>query len=397
MLPFVRMPRFYRFLWVFFACWGAGVARADAPPQPEPEVVELPSSVTTGDPAVDTIHMEWYAPQHLAIGAKAPAIIALHSLGGDINVPRGFARYFAQRGIGAAVMELPYHFHRAIPGVSPASRFVSRDSAVVALSWQQSYADVSSVLTWLEARPDVDPNRLGATGISLGAITIHGAMGQDPRIKAAVTFVGGGDFPYIYKNSTLLDPFGGKRKVTPEDEAVLKPVDPITFASVNRPRRVLMIQGARDLVIPPYASKELWNALGRPPIRWVDCGHFGFNLALPQAHRAAISFLQSAWTDAEQNGDDASRLRAPKIYAPTVKAGLLSGLDSNLTPAITVQVASLGTRPDHLAWVHADVGLTGRGPYVGIAATITSFIDVGYGRRLGGNKFRPYVGTQIAF
>lgn len=392
------MARFYRFLWVFFACWGVGIARADAPVEPEPEIVQLPSTVTTGNSVVDTIRFEWYAPQHLTAGVRAPAVVALHSLGGDINVPRGFARYYSERGIGAAVMELPYHFHRAIPGVSPASRFVSSDSAVVALAWKQSYADVSSVLTWLEARPDVDSNRLGASGVSLGAITIHGVMGQDARIKAAVTFVGGGDFPYIYKHSTLLNPFSGHQRQTgPEDTALLQSIDPITFASVNRPRRVLMIQAARDLVIPPHASKELWNAIGRPPIRWVDCGHFGLNLALPQAHRAALAFLQSAWADAEQNGEDASRLRAPRIYVPTVKAGLLSGLDSNLTPALTVQVVSIGTRSDHLAWVHADVGITGRGPYVGIAATITSFIDVGYGRRLGGNKFRPYVGTQIAF
>ena len=392
------MTRFTRFLWVFFACWGAGVARADAPAEPEPEVVQLPSTVTTGNPAVDTIRFEWYAPQHIAAGSRAPAIVALHSLGGDINVPRGFARYFSQRGVGAAVVELPYHFHRALPGVSPASRFVGSDSEVVALSWKQSYADVSSVLTWLEARPDVDPNRLGANGVSLGAITIHGVMGQDPRIKAAVTFVGGGDFPYIYQNSTLLNlSLGRRRRVGPEDIATLQPIDPLALAPNNRPRRVLMIQAARDLVIPPYASKELWNALGRPPIRWVDCGHFGLNLALPQAHRAAFAFLQSAWNDAEQNGEDTSRLRAPKIYIPTLKAGLLSGLDSNLTPAVTVQVASLGTRPDHLAWVHADVGFTGRGPYVGLAATITSFVDIGYGRRLGGRKFRPYIGTQVAF
>ncbi|RYF47485.1 MAG: alpha/beta hydrolase [Cytophagaceae bacterium] len=298
------MTRFFQFIWILFAFWGAGSAYA----QPKPEIVQLPSSVTTGNPTLDTIHFEWYPAQNLGVNGKAPAIIALHSLGGDINVPRGFARYFASRGIGAAVMELPYHFHRALPGVGPASRYLSSDVNVTALSWKQAYADVSTVMDWLEARPDVDKNRLGATGISLGAVTIHGVMGLDPRLKAAVTFVGGGDFPDIYKRS-ILSRFvlHSKYKVTPEDVTTLRQVDPLAFASANRPRRVLMIQAARDLVIPPRSSQELWNALGRPPIRWLDTGHFGINLAQPQAHRAAFEFLQNAWDDAEVTAQPTTR------------------------------------------------------------------------------------------
>ncbi|BCM90181.1 hypothetical protein IAD21_02032 [Abditibacteriota bacterium] len=390
------MTYLYRFIWIFFAFWGAGIAHAQT--DPEPQIVQLPSSVTTGNPTLDVIHFEWYPAQHLGADGKAPAIIALHSLGGDFDVPRGFARYFARRGIGAAVVELPYHFHRAQLGVDPASRYLSADSNLAAQTWKQAYSDVSSVLTWLEAQPSVDKNRLGATGISLGAVTIHGVMGQDPRLKAAVTFVGGGDFPYIFKHSAITR-FSPRRgyKITDDDIAILHQIDPLAFASNNLPRRVLMIQGARDLIIPPRASHELWKALGRPPIRWLDTGHFGIGLILSEAHSVSYSFLQNAWNDAEQHGNDASRLRPPKIYAPVVKAGVLSGLDSNLTPAITVQVASIGTRPDHLAWVHADVGLTGRGFYAGIAATLNSFVDIGYGRRLGGDKFRPYVGTQLAF
>ncbi|RYX85429.1 hypothetical protein EON83_05540 [bacterium] len=404
------MSRFYYSIWVLLAFWGVNGAHAqsqqDAQPTPtpaahaptEPEIVQLPSAVTTDYPALNTIHFEWYAPQNVGVTGKAPAIIALHALGGDINVPRGFARYFAKRGIGTAVIELPYHFHRALPGVGPASRYLSSNADEAALTWKQAYSDVSTVLTWLESRTEVDTTRFGAVGISLGAVTIHGVMGQDPRLKAAVTFVGGGDFPYIYEHSVISRiALHSDHQITAEDSAILRQIDPIAFASANRPRRVLMIQSARDIVIPPHSSQELWKALGRPPIRWLDFGHFGVNLALKQAHSATLSFLQSAWTDAEEHGNDASRLRAPKIWAPVVKAGILSGLDSNLTPALTVQVASFGTRPDHLAWVHADVGITGRGPYVGIAASINSFIDIGYGRRLGGDKFRPYVGTQIAF
>ena len=370
--------------------------RAEAKPPP-PRSVQLPSALPSGVANVDTIHFEWYPAQNTG-GKAAPAVVVLHALGGSINVSQSFARYFARKGVSAAVMELPYHYHRALPGVAASSRFVSRDAHEVAQAFGEAMSDVSTIVTWMDEQPGVDTSRIGGVGVSLGAITLHGAMGRDARIKAGVTFVGGGDFPLITSTSTLARLFlNSASTVTPEQRAILKTVDPLTLADKNRPRRVLMIQAARDLLIPPRSSQELWEALGRPPIRWLDFGHFGLNFAIPSARKAALSFLNSAWADAEQNPDDASRLRAPGIYAPVVKAGILSGLDSNVTPALTVQVLNFGTRPDHLSWVHADVGMTGRGPYVGLAATITQFFDIGLGRRLNGDKFRPYVGAQIAF
>ena len=36
-----------------------------------------------------------------------------------------------------------------------------------------------------------------------------------------------------------------------------------------------MIQAARDLIVPPADAVKLWNALGEPPIRWLDTNHFG--------------------------------------------------------------------------------------------------------------------------
>ncbi len=345
---------------------------------------------------MDAIHVEWY-PAQTGEG-KRPAVIVLHALGGSINIAQGFARHLSRHGVSAAVMEMPYHYHRALRGVSPSSRFVSRDASVAAQAFGQAESDVSTVVTWMIAQPSVDAARIGGIGVSLGAITLHAAMGLDARIGAGVTFVGGGDFPLITTTSPIARLIlHSKSSVSPQERAILAPVDPLSLANRNRPRRVLMIQAARDLLIVPRASEELWKALDYPPIRWLDVGHFGLNLAVPAAQRAALSFLTAAWEDKAEHGDDASRLRAPNIYSPTLKAGLLSGLDSSLTPAITLQVLSIGNRPDHLSWVHADVGMSGAGPYVGLAATVTQFFDLGIGRRLGGKRFRPYVGAQVAF
>lgn len=386
--------KLFRFLALVVVLMGASAPTWARPPAPR--TVQLPSALPSGVANVDTIRFEWYPAQN-AKNASAPAVVVLHALGGSINVSQSFARFFARHGISAAVMELPYHYSRALPGVAPSSRFVSRDAHEVAQAFGQAESDVSTLVTWMLAQPGVDSTRVGGVGVSLGAITLHGAMGRDPRIRAGVTFVGGGDFALITSTSILARLFlNSKTNVSDEERAILKTVDPISFASGNRPRRVLMIQAARDLLIPPKSSQELWEALGRPPIRWLDLGHFGLNFAIPSARKAAFSFLNAAWDNANSGGD-ASLLRAPRIYAPVVKAGILSGLDSNATPALTVQLIGIGTRRDHLAWIHGDVGLTGRGPYVGLAAPINQFLDIGIGRRLNGDKFRPYVGAQITF
>ena len=46
--------------------------------------------------------------------------------------------------------------------------------------------DVAAAISYLERRPDVDPQRIGAVGMSMGGEEAIGAMATDPRIKATV-------------------------------------------------------------------------------------------------------------------------------------------------------------------------------------------------------------------
>lgn len=304
---------------------------------------------------------------------------------------RELATFLAKRGIASATVTLPYHMKRLPRGDLPIRHFVASDARAVVQAFNQSAADVSSVITWLQARPDVDGSKISVVGASLGAIVTHLVMGRDARVSAGVSILGGGDLPGIYRHS-VLGRFVVRPRVTltPADEALLREVDPLTFAQNNQPRRVLMIAGARDLVIPPHNAQVLWQALGNPPLRWVDTNHFGLALRPRATQLAALSYLQSVW-----NGTPL--VQAPQIRVPTLKFGLISGLDARVSPAATLQVFSLGTRRDHLSIAHADVGITGRGPFASVAATVNQFADVGIGRRLKGARFRPYVSLHVAF
>jgi fermentation-respiration switch protein FrsA (DUF1100 family) len=61
---------------------------------------------------------------------------------------------------------------------------------------------------------------------------------------------------------------------------VLAPIDPITCAANLKDRKVLMVAGKRDDIVPPRATEALWKAAGKPRILWYDCTHYGAALYL---------------------------------------------------------------------------------------------------------------------
>lgn len=383
---------FSRFLLCLFLL---GPSHSVWPQTPAPVEVTLPSALPSGNAVNDRLIFSFYPARRVAgETGRVPAVVLLHLLDTKRNQQmKSFARFLAARGIASAVVTLPYHMKRLPPGDVPIRHFLGSDAPTVVQAFNQSASDTSQVVSWLLQRPDVDPQRIGIIGISLGAIVTHLVMGRDARLNGGVAILGGGDLPDIYRRS-VLSRFAVKNRVTitPEIAAQLRAVDPLTEAANNQPRRVLMIEGARDLVIPPRDAEELWRALGRPPIRWVDVNHPGLALAPKSVQRAALTYLRSVW-----NGTPLTQSQAPKIYLPTLKFGVISGLDSKVTPAATLQVFSLGTRRDHLSLLHADVGLSGRGLFAGFAATINQFADVGLARRLSGHRFRPYLSLHLSY
>lgn len=383
----------FLFSWLLLAALAApGPGRAQAP-----EVFRMPSAVRTGSAVNDIVWVTFYRATPTA--TASPAVILVHPIGerrGDLlgRFMHRLARRFAEKGISCAFMALPYHLERGLRTENNALHFIGPNADADVQALTQASSDISTVFTWLSQRPGVDPRRIGVVGISLGAIVAHLAMGQDARLTVGVALEGGGDLPNLFEHSLevrLHGHFSAAALAAGRDK--LGAVEPLAFAGRNRPRRVLLIQAARDLYVPPHNATLLWEALGRPPIQWVDVDHFAFVLAGASLADTATAYLTRVW---EGHADDPSPL--PRFRVPAIKAGLLTGLDSTITPVIDLRLLTLGTRRDHLALFHADAGLTLRGPYAGLAVTVTPFIDVGVGRRLlGGHALRPYASLQFPF
>jgi dienelactone hydrolase len=134
------------------------------------------------------------------IDGKLPAMVLVHG-GGGTAFPE-WAQLWAKRGYVALAMDLAGHGEKRkrLPDGGPnqddASRFQKND---VKDMW--SYHAVAAVIrghSLLRSMPNVDPDRIGITGISWGGYLTCIVAGVDARFKVAVPVYGCG---YIHENS----------------------------------------------------------------------------------------------------------------------------------------------------------------------------------------------------
>jgi dienelactone hydrolase len=251
----------------------------------------FPSPVTTIDTENNTVHCEYFQPRRDGSEPRAPAVVVLHILGADFALSRYYAARLADRGVGALFLKLPYYGERRPPG----KRFLSTDLKRTVAAMRQGVCDVRRAVTWLASRPEVDPARLGVTGISLGGVVAAIAASVDPAIERAVLLLAGGglaeilwEMPEAAGYRALWLAAGRSKR---DLEALTRPYDPLTYAEGMRGKRVLMMAARVDEVIPPRAAIALWEAAGKPPLRWLDCGHYSAVGYLLPAMREAVDFL----------------------------------------------------------------------------------------------------------
>ena len=254
--------------------------------------VRFPSPIVTADPENNTVHAEYFRPRGPE-ARRRPAVIVLHILGADFALSRYVAARLADRGVAALFVKLPYYGERRPAG--DARRFLSADINRTILSMRQGVCDVRRAAAWLAGRPEVDPMRLGVTGISLGGIIASLAAAIDPCLNRGAFLLAGGDLARILWEM----PEGAKYRAAwvasgrtfADLEALTDPFDPVTHATRLVGKRVMMIAGNVDEVVPPASARALWQAAGRPPITWYDCGHYTAVGFLLPAVRQTVDFF----------------------------------------------------------------------------------------------------------
>jgi dienelactone hydrolase len=239
------------------------------------EIYELkfPSPVKSPHPDNNVVYAEYYLPKGKG---PFPGVVVLDITGGDQTLSRTIARHLALNKIAGLFVQMAYYGPRRPNGSS--LRLLSPDIDHTLKAVRQTVLDVRCAAAWLASRPEIDHERLGVMGTSLGSFMAALTAEMEPRVKRVAVLLGGGGFvdayydhPEAKRYRDIYEALGGTRK---QLEVVLAPVDPLSRADLLKDRKVFIVAAKKDEVVPPKMAENLWRATGQQKILWLDAGHF---------------------------------------------------------------------------------------------------------------------------
>ncbi len=233
-----------------------------------------------------TIELDYFRPQ---TKEKHPVLLILPMLGGSYPLEKYFASYFVKRGFAAIIV----HREKTPEGTG---------LEVLNGMLKQSVLDNRQAIDWIETRPELDAQRIGIFGISMGAIKGALLVPLDSRIRAATLGLAGGDLPYILTQTTEKG-IAKRREAILRNEHLTLPelheklgqciqCDPNTYAAFVEPQKVLLILGDFDTVVPIKKGLELRQKMGKPETILVPTGHYTAILFVPYIQHQCYKFFQ---------------------------------------------------------------------------------------------------------
>ena len=238
--------------------WYASEQVIHPPPDPpKPAPFDLP---------LETVHFQsrdglrlagWFIP-----GTNGATVVLAHGMGGYKDWMLPHADYLHKAGFSSLLFDFRY-------------RGESEGDAQT-LGAKESW-DIQSAVDYLKTRPDVDPERIGIQGNSLGAASAILAAAEKPEIKGVVAQIPFTGTKYIlchfFKNEFGLPcfPFAHVTKWTTELRlgVDLDKIAPVEVIGRISPRPVFLIDEGMDTVFPCNSVETLYVAARDPKMFWM--------------------------------------------------------------------------------------------------------------------------------
>jgi uncharacterized protein len=208
----------------------------------------------------DGLHLAaWYVPSH-----NRAAVIIVHGLGGNRAGDLDLARALADRGYGLMLLDLRAH------GDS--------EGEVSTLS-PHEVRDVRAAVQYLQQRPDVDPERIGIHGSSLGAAVAIMSAAEIDDLHAVVADSGFASIDWVVQNqfeklervpkwmAPIVVALGSRQAGV--DAAEMAPIRQVARIS---PRPLLIVHGDRDETFLLKNATMLAAAAGDSAQLWIRPG-----------------------------------------------------------------------------------------------------------------------------
>jgi dienelactone hydrolase len=250
--------------------------------------VSFPSPVHTKHTENNTAYGLYFK---ISGGKDFVSVILLHGWGRrNLWVEKKFALILARYNINCFILKLPFHFERAPKGTFSGEYAITGDITRTIEGTRQVVIEVMTVSSWLRKHSE----KVVIIGISLGGMIAHLAMAVE-AFDAGITILAGGNnagiiWEGIATSSVREDHI---RAGISREQAnhIYQIVNPTTMARHNKTRNLFMINGLYDEAVPVRYTMELWEALGRPKIRWYPCAHASMVLFAKGVIKDIIQFI----------------------------------------------------------------------------------------------------------
>ncbi|MBI5247489.1 MAG: hypothetical protein HY923_09925 [Elusimicrobia bacterium] len=259
-------------------------------------LLKFPSAAKSPWPANDVVWAHLSVPDS-AKGRRVPAVLVLPVMAApNVWIETRFVNRFVRDGLVVMWIEMPTQFRRRPhPSMPSGQVFLARTAKGLTRNFRQSIADARRAFGVLAARPEVDGERVGLFGISLGAIVASMTWSVDARPKAAVFVMGGADFPSLVLNGSLTGPFARKMNILlAELSAAWAGLDPLDYKAANAGKRALLVNVRSDTVIPRANALKLKEAFPDSTQVWLPLGHYSSIVHLFWLPRWASGRLKKA-------------------------------------------------------------------------------------------------------
>ena len=150
--------------------------------------VRFPSAVASASPENNTVYAEYYRPK---FGSALPGVIVLDITAGDQRLSRIIAKAAWRR---TALLPCSCRWRIMVPRRPPGSRLrlLSTNIPHTLEAVRQTVLDIRRATAWMETRPELDRERLGVHGTSLGSMVGALAAEMEPKLRRVSIALGGG-------------------------------------------------------------------------------------------------------------------------------------------------------------------------------------------------------------
>ena len=238
--------------------------------------ISFPSAFKSTFEQNNTVYCEYFRAKG---DQKRASVILLDILEGSLTVSRLIAHSLASSGVDACIMTLPHYGPRRMPD-DKLIEFMKDPNMFIA-SVQQAVMDVRRTACWIESQPQVDKERIGLCGTSLGGLIAALAGGVDGGFKKIALVLAGGDISAVLTTDSRevreIKQHLSEMNLTDEKiSALFEPIEPLTFADRLKKSNILMINGSLDTIVPPACAQKLADATGAE-ICWFNTDHYGMS------------------------------------------------------------------------------------------------------------------------